>query len=167
MNSFKAGKAINSKDFKVGRTVFNISIFPAGEKANSSKVAIYINNLSEWSVFVKGRLDVGDRWKEFDDELILFNDGYGYADFVPQRRCHNGDLLDDGSFQLEAFIKVNDEEVLPHDVIEDEVVSKMKSHVDEKFGAMEKAMEKMMEKKLVKIEQRLIAIEMGKYLLGF
>ena len=56
---------------------------------------------------------------------------------VPHNRCTNGDLLSDGNFQLEVYIELDCEEVLPHHDVEDEVISKMKSHVDEKFETME------------------------------
>ena len=81
---------------------------------------------------------------------------------VPQKRCYNGDLLIFGVFDLEVLIEVHDDE--------DEAVSKLKSHVDNKFEAMEKmienkftTMDRMIENKFTSMDQRLATIEAGNY----
>ena len=162
MNTFKAGRSIWSKDFKVGRSIFCLSINPSGQEKTSSDVGVYLHNKSDWDVFADVRFEVGDckRWLE-KHRFGMENsdtDDWGFSDMVPKDRCHNGDLLDDGLFQLEVFIEVDDEQVLPDHNVEDEAVSKMKSLVN-KFEAMEK----MIENKFTSVDQRLATIEAGKY----
>ena len=162
INSFKAGRSIWSKDFKVGRTVFCLAIDPSGEKSNSTDVGVYLYNKSDWDVIADVKFEVDDCKDELVKRRFDANgDGLGFPDLVPHRRCTNLDLLSDGQFHLEVYIELEDEEVLPHyDDVEDEVVSKMKSHVDKKFESMESKFAAM-EVKFGKVEERIAAIEAG------
>ena len=156
--TFKAGRSIWSKDFKVGRSVFYLSINPSGDKRDSTDVGVYLHNRSNWDVFADVKFEVGDCKRELSSQRFSANSAWGFSEMAPHDRCNNEDLLSDGRFQLEVFIDVVDEEVLPNHDIEDEAVSKMKSHVNERFEAMKK----MMENKFTKIDQRLAKIEAGK-----
>ena len=50
MNTFKVGEKIQSKDFKVGRSLFFLDIIPSGDEVNSSDVAAYLHNKSDWDI---------------------------------------------------------------------------------------------------------------------
>ena len=136
INSFKAGRSIWSKDFKVGRTVFCLDIKPSGKESNSPHVAVYLHNKSDWDVYVDVRFVVGDCKREAVKQRFGREDSptqaFGFPDMVPHDRCNNGDLLNNGILSLEVNIENVYEEVLPHHDIEDE----MKSHVDEKFDEL-------------------------------
>ena len=178
MNTFPAGRPIWSKDFKVGRSIFCLAIYPSGQEKNSSHVSVYLHNKSDWDVFADVCFEVGDITRELEKQRFAKKDcddddeidsAWGVPAMVRKKRCHNGDLLIDGCFQLEVFIEVDDEEVLPSHNVEDEAVSKMKSLVN-KFEAMGKmiekkftAMDRMIENKFTAMDQRLATIEAGNY----
>jgi len=154
---FKAGKYIRSKNFQVGRSTFCLCIKPSGDEGGSTDVAVYLQNMSDWDVIADVKFEVGNCKKKLSKKLFNKNDDpWGFRDLVPHARCHNGDLLVDGNFHLEVFIDLDGENVLPHHDVE-EAISKMKSHVDQKFGAMKK----MIENKFTKMDQRLATIEAG------
>ena len=167
--TFKAGRSIWSKDFKVGRSVFCLSIYPSGEKRNSTYVSVYLYNKSDWDVFADLKFEVGDCKYELSNKRFgtangdEHHDNWGFAKLVPHHRCNNGDLLvDGGCFQLEVFIDVDDEQVLPDHNVEDEAISKMKS-LDQKLDQKFEAMKKMIENKFTAMDQRLATIEAGKF----
>ena len=156
INSFEAGRSIFSKKFKVSRSVFQLGIIPSGETRNSRDVAVFLNNVSDWDVLAEVTFEAGD-YKEVTGEKRFRRGaglGWGFADFVPHERCYDGNLLKDGAFKLDVFVKIGAEQVLPHHEVEDEVISKMKS-IDQKIGGMEE--------KFNKIDQRLATLEAGKY----
>ena len=159
INSFEAGRCILSKKFKVSRSVFQLGIIPSGETRNSRDVAVFLNNVSDWDVLAEVTFEAGD-YKEVTGEKRFRRGaglgwgGWGFAEFVSHERCYEGDLLKDGAFKLDVFVKIGAEQVLPHHEVEDEVISKMKS-IDQKIGVMEE--------KFNKIDQRLATLEAGKY----
>ena len=68
MKTFKPGRSIWSKDFKVGRSIFCLGIFPSGEKKNSSGVGVYLHNKSDWDVFADVRFQVGGCMKSLQKQ---------------------------------------------------------------------------------------------------
>ena len=154
INSFEAGRSIFSKKFKVSRSVFQLGIIPSGETRNSRDVAVFLNNVSDWDVLAEVTFEAGDCKEVIGEERFRRGAGWGFAEFVPHERCYDGDLLKDGAFKLDVFVKIGAEQVLPHHEVEDEVISKMKS-IDQKIGGMEE--------KFNKIDQRLATLEAGKY----
>ena len=171
INTFK-GRSIWSKDFKVGRSVFYLNIYPSGTETNSTDVGVYLANQSDWDVIVKVKFEVnGYRMMEFVERLEGKTednvDTCGRDKLVPHHRCTNGDLLYEGKFELKAYVEVRDEEILPHHDSEDEEISKMKSHVDEKFESVDKKFESMerkfstMEAKLEVIDRKISSLSLG------
>ena len=164
INSFKYGRSIWSKDFKVGRTVFYLGIKPSGEESSSSHVGVYLYNKSDWDVIADVKFEVADCKRELEKERFgrreAENEAWGF-EMVPHHRCTNGDILSEGSFQLEVYIEVDDEQVLPHHDLEDEVISKIRSHVDKKFEEIENKIEKTFSR----MEQRMASFENGNSLL--
>ena len=172
INTFK-GRSIWSKDFNVGRSVFYLSINPSGTETNSTDVGVYLANQSDWDVIVKVKFEVnGYKMWEFvkrlegktEDDV----DTWGSDKLVPHHRCTNGDLLFEGEFELKAYVEVQDEEILPHhDGEDEEIFSKMKSHVDEKFESVDKKFESMerkfstMEAKLEVIDRKISSLSLG------
>ena len=154
INSFEAGRSIFSKKFKVSRSVFELGIIPSGETRNSRDVAVFLNNVSDWDVLAEVTFEAGDCKEVIGEKMFRRGAGWGFAEFVPHERCYDGNLLKDGAFKLDVFVKIGAEQVLPHHEVEDEVISKMKS-IDQKIGGMEE--------KFNKIDQRLATLEAGKY----
>ena len=155
INSFKNGRLIWSKHFKVGRTFFALSIEPS----NPSHVGVYLHNMSDWDVFADMKFEVNgfiaDLGKERFGRKGSNTDHWGREDIVPHHRCSNQDLLSNGSFELEAYIELDDEEVLPQQDGEEEVISKTKSHVDKKFEEMEKKIRTHFDKKFEEMEKKI------------
>ena len=139
-----------------------MDITPTSEKTNSPNVGVYLHNQSDWDVIADVKFEVDDCKREVVKQRFGRKDSpthaWGFPDMVPHHRCTNGDLLSDGNFQLEVSIELDDEEVLPHHNVEDEV---SKSHVDEKFEEMKK----IIENKFIGMEQRMASIEIGNNLL--
>ena len=154
INSFEAGRSIFSKKFKVSRSVFQLGIIPSGRTRNSRDVGVSLYNVSDWDVLAEVTFEAGDCKEVIGEERFRRGAGWGFAEFVPHERCYDGDLLKDGAFKLDVFVKIGAEQVLPHHEVEDEVISKMKS-IDQKIGGMEE--------KFNKIDQRLATLEAGKY----
>ena len=51
IKSFRNGREIHSKNFKLGRSTFCIKIYPAGQSAeNKGFVSVYIYNKNEWRI---------------------------------------------------------------------------------------------------------------------
>ena len=159
IDTFKAGRSIWSKDFKVGRSVFYLTIDPNGKNGNSSDVAVYLYNKSDWDVIADVKFEVKDRKRELKEERFVGDgSGTGFSDMAPHHKCTNGDLLIDGQFQLVTYIELKDEEVLLNHDVEDEVISKMMSHVDKKFESVDRKFESV-DKKLESMESKFSEVE--------
>ena len=156
IDTFKAGRSIWSKDFRVGRSVFYLAINPNGKEKNSS--GVYLHNKSDWDVIADVKFEVKDRKRVLKEERFVGDgSGTGFSDMAPHHKCTNGDLLIDGQFQLVTYIELKDEEVLPNHDVEDEVISKIMSHVDKKFESVDKKLESM-ESKFSEVEAKLKVI---------
>ena len=161
INTFKAGRSIWSKDFKVGRSVFYLAIVPNGTEKNSSDVEVYLYNKSDWDVIADVKFEVDDRKREYIEKRFeggSGGSGKGFADMAPHHRCTNRDLLIDGQFQLVTYIELKDEEVLPNHDVEDEGISKIMSHVDKKFESVDRKFESV-DKKLESMESKFSEME--------
>ena len=157
INTFKAGRSIRSKDFKVGRSVFYLAINPNGKEKNSS--GVYLHNKSDWDVIADVKFEVKDRKRVLKEERFVGDgSGTGFSDMAPHHRCTNRDLLIDGQFQLVTYIELKDEEVLPNHDVEDEVISKIMSHVDKKFESVDRKFESV-DKKLESMESKFSEVE--------
>ena len=54
IKTFRPGREIHSKNFKIGRSTFGIDIYPAGKTSdNIGSVSIFLMNRSDWRVKAK------------------------------------------------------------------------------------------------------------------
>jgi len=165
MKTFRAGRAIWSKEFKVGRTVFDILIYPHGQnQENSDTVGVFVHNNSDWDVIAEVTFKV-QNWKIDRMERFIGN-GVGWGGYIEQR-CVKYLLEDDGNFQLEVCIKLDCEEVLPQHDHEDDatypLVQKMdemekridlrQKEMEERIDLRQKEMEERIDEKLDRINQ--------------
>ena len=59
IKSFRNGREIHSKNFKLGRSTFCIQIYPTGQSVKSKGfVSLYIKNRSLWRVKVKATISI-------------------------------------------------------------------------------------------------------------
>jgi len=121
IKTFRVGRQIYSKDFKIGRSTFFISIQPAGySKEDDDYVSIFVHNRSDWRVKATATISIPDRGfatKELDaDYFQPYNskrDAWGFRQFVHHNRCNRDDLLSNcGVLTLQVDVELLEEEVL-------------------------------------------------------
>merc|ERR1711874_282293 len=58
IKTFKNGKKIHSRVFKIGESSFRIDIYPNGDKKEyKGKVGVFLTNMSDWRVRLKANFE--------------------------------------------------------------------------------------------------------------
>ena len=115
---------------------------------------MFLFNRSDWDVFADVTMKVGNYIRDYKSERFSgVGDGHGYR--IPHSRLKKGDLLfDDGSFQLEVFVKLKDEEVLPQHNLEDVTLSKVIL-----LAQKMELMEKTLEEKFSRLDEKITGLD--------
>ena len=120
IKTFKIGRQIHSRIFKIGECRFQINIYPGGNcKEDKGKVGVFLHNQSSWGV----KLNFTVERKNADDSECSLHEipcylehsfdayeSYGWGAFLDHGECtyHN---LDEGKLKLHATITILNEEV--------------------------------------------------------
>lgn len=116
IKTFPAGREISSKCFKVGRSSFQVVIFPGGEHSHdSSHASLSLKNRSSWRVKVRSKVSILNTSlvKEITEESIPgTEDVWSIPQFLPHNRCSRNDLLNNGVLAVEVSVEVLEEEAL-------------------------------------------------------
>ena len=114
IKTFKIGREIYSRVFRIGESKFQIEIYPNGNtKEHKGNVSVYLANKSDWRVKLKVTFSlVHDIFHGEQTLEHCYDPGnsYGWPAFVGHKDCTYNDL-DEGTFRLQATITVQDEEV--------------------------------------------------------
>ena len=116
IKTFKIGREIHSKIFRIGESKFQIEIHPSGvDKEHKGNVSVYLHNKSDWRVSLEATFKLAHEVYSVDKTIERYYDAYesyGWPTFVGHKEC-TYDELDEGTFRLQAKITVLDEEVTP------------------------------------------------------
>ena len=114
IKTFKIGREIYSRVFRIGESKFQIEIYPNGNtKEHKGNVSVFLANKSDWRVKLKVTFSlVHDIFHGEQTLEHCYDPGnsYGWPAFVGHKDCTYNDL-DEGTFRLQATITVQDEEV--------------------------------------------------------
>jgi len=118
IKTFRPGREIHSKHFKIGRSIFCIDIYPAGKTSdNKGSVSIFLVNRSFWRVKAKAKISIPGRGftESISEEYFQPSKGWGFGSFVTHSRCTTDDLLsnDSGMITFQVDVELLEEEVLP------------------------------------------------------
>ena len=116
IKSFRIGREIHSRIFKIGQSSFQIKIYPAGNShENKGHVGVFLENHSDWRVKCSVTFSVEHHRRNLGEEYysVAPSEGHNWGcNFLEHSSCTKGDLLNsDGDFVLSAEIKVLEEEV--------------------------------------------------------
>ena len=118
IKTFRPGREIHSKNFKIGRSTFCIQIYPAGNTAEyQGSVSIFLQNQSEWRVKAKATFSIPERNLSNSLPETLFKPyrAWGSGRFVTHYRCTTDDLLSNvsGMITIQVDVELLEEEILP------------------------------------------------------
>ena len=118
IKTFRPGREIHSKNFKIGRSTFCIDIYPAGKTSdNKGSVSIFLMNRSDWRVKAKATISIRGRGlsESISEEYFQPSKGWGFGSIAPHSRCNTDDLLsyDSGMITFKVGVELLEEEVLP------------------------------------------------------
>jgi len=113
IKTFKNGRHIYSRTFKIGQSKFQIEIYPNGDnKKDKGNVGVFLRNQSQWRLYIKAKFHTarGPNQSENIERYYDPGEGYGFPTFLGHNRCSYSDL-DEGSFEIQTTITVLEEEV--------------------------------------------------------
>jgi len=127
VKTYKKGRNIYSKIFKIGNSSFQIKIEPNSSQTRNF-VAVYLHNKSSWRVKAGATFKVETEEEDYhqsitscyfmakdylENEGDSMSDSWGRSDFIPHNRCKKNNLLDDvGEIRLQINIELFEEEVV-------------------------------------------------------
>ena len=107
-------RKVQSKEFKIGESLFRISIRPdIYSSQRESYVGVFLENLNNWMVQCTWSIRAGAR-REFKEHQQMFSAQAvrGHPEFLTFRRINQGGILDDaGCLIIEVDVKLLGEEV--------------------------------------------------------
>ena len=152
IKSFRNGREIHSKNFKLGRSTLCIKIYPAGNSAESKGfVSVYIFNRSEWRVKAKATISIEEMYfsKKLEDHYFqsIHSDSsnWGFPNFVSHDRCTRDDLLSkcSGNLTLQVELELLHEEVLPQRDLTKENTIERVEELEQTVNNLQATIEKM------------------------
>eukprot|EP00092_Neocalanus_flemingeri_P008567 GFUD01009232.1.p1 GENE.GFUD01009232.1~~GFUD01009232.1.p1 ORF type:complete len:269 (+),score=59.03 GFUD01009232.1:447-1253(+) len=154
-----SAKKIHSKRFKIGKSTFQIQIYPGGnDDRDQNHVAVYLYNRSNWRVKAKGKFSVQNSDILFELEGTYFRDvssdsrnSWGSNHFMSHVRCKRNDLLTgDGLLTLQVDVELLEEEVhAKRDLTQEETTVKLANlehevlDQKEQINSLQKSIKKM------------------------
>lgn len=117
IQTLEPGRSIHSRIFHIGESSFQIQIYPSGHtEQHRYSVGVFLMNRSAWRVRAECHFSLEEYSKILSVSYFQPNgesgNDLGFPSFVPHSRCTRSDLLsEDGTFTLEANIKLIQEEV--------------------------------------------------------
>ena len=110
--SWRCGKEIYSRTFKISESVFSISLFPNGSRREKKgHVSVILQNKSSWKVKCAVTFTV-KRHVKTTTGYIEKDRGWGFDGFMSHEEMDEEDLLnEDGGLTLEVDIGMLEEEV--------------------------------------------------------
>jgi hypothetical protein len=151
IKTFRTGREIYSKDFKIGRSTVRVKIFPGGNCAeNKSYVSAFLQNRSTWRIKTKATFSIhNSNVERSSEETYLQCDGddgdnWGFVQLIPHARCKQTDLLtSDGILTLQVDVELLEEEVIAaRDLTHENAVEKLE-HLEQTVCHMKETMQKM------------------------
>jgi len=120
IRTFRTGRGIHSKCFKIGNSTFQVLVFPGGDSVGVKNcVSVHLENRSNWRVKAYATFSIQNK----NYAMILgaglnksFSEGqcWGFGQFMSHCRCTRNDLLtQDGLLTLQIDLELLEEEVLP------------------------------------------------------
>merc|ERR1712013_243143 len=149
IKSFRTGRDIHSKNFKLGRSTLCIKIYPAGQSAeNKGFVSVYIYNKNEWRIKAKATISIEDNiyfLEKIEDFYLQSGSGLGFPTFIPHDRCTRDDLLSNcgGTLTLQVELELLQEEVLPHRDLTKENTIERVEELEQTVNNLQATIEKM------------------------
>jgi len=135
VKTFRVGKQIYSKQFKIGNSSFLVQIYPGGNKVENKKhVSVFLANQSDWRVKAKGIFSIqNSNFSSKLDENYFQSIGsesgssWGFDQFMPHVRCKRNNLLnEDGMLTLQVDVELLEEEILAdRDLTNEDTTSKL------------------------------------------
>jgi hypothetical protein len=117
IKTFRVGREIHSKRFKIGSATFQVEVYPGGSSpGNEDWVGIYLNNLSSWRVQAKCRFSIQNTDFKYDLHKHYYqsNANWSNSKCFHWTRCTTDDLLSsNGVLTLQADVELLEEEVHP------------------------------------------------------
>ena len=124
IKTFKIGREIYSRVFRVGESKFQIEIYPSGNtKEDKGNVSVFLRNKSDWKLKLKATYRLGhldyDSDYDFDysssgeeaiEKYFDADESFGWPTLIAHQQC-NYDNLRDGTFEIQVTITVLEEEV--------------------------------------------------------
>lgn len=131
IKTFRTGREIYSKDFKIGRSTVRVKIFPGGDYAeNKSYVSAFLQNRSTWRIKAKATFSIHNSNVERNAEEYFKSDDYwGFSQLIPHDRCKRTDLLaSDGVLTLQVDVELLEEEVIAtRDLTHENAIEKLEN----------------------------------------
>eukprot|EP00091_Calanus_sinicus_P015304 TRINITY_DN33415_c0_g1_i1.p2 TRINITY_DN33415_c0_g1~~TRINITY_DN33415_c0_g1_i1.p2 ORF type:complete len:146 (+),score=26.44 TRINITY_DN33415_c0_g1_i1:145-582(+) len=114
IRTFRNGRSIHSKCFKIGNSTFQVLIFPSGGSVGvKSCVSVHLENRSNWRVKVNATFSIQNKnFAMILGEGFLNNSDsegqcWGFGQFMSHCRCTRNDLLThDGLLTLQFLIQI-------------------------------------------------------------
>ena len=109
-------RSIHSRVFRIGRSKFQINIYPNGDKAAcKGKVGVFLSNQSDWRVKLEVSFEAANRYDGCEKLENYFDVGesQGFPTFVDHIEDCTYGSLGEGTFELQTTITLLEEEVTP------------------------------------------------------
>jgi len=146
VKTFRVGREIHSKRFKIGSATFQVEIYPGGSE-DGDWVGIFLRNLSNWRVQAKCRFSIPNTDFEYDlgKDYYQRNGNWGTDRCFHWTRCTTDDLLTRGGvLTLQADIEILEEEVHPdRDLTLDDATEDLRKTVNFQTSQINLLQEKM------------------------
>merc|ERR1712013_450742 len=149
IKSFRNGREIHSKNFKLGRSTLCIKIYPAGNNAESKGfVSVFIHSRSEWRIKARATVSIEDSTyfsEEMEDFYLHPMKGFGFPTLIPHDRCTRDDLLFEscGMLRLQVELELLHEEVLPQRDLTKENTIERVEELEQTVDNLQDTIEKM------------------------
>jgi len=150
VKSFPPEVKLQSKPFKIGRSIFCIEIYPDGSTTWTKDVGVFLRNKSGWrvkaevvaSLPLKNISQTIDEYC-FDPEPSEYS-VLGFRGLIPQNRCGISDLLSViGTLRVQVEVKILEEVLERKDLSQSTAVKKIKKleHTIQNLGVVIQNME--------------------------
>jgi len=150
IKTFRTGREIYSKDFKIGRSTTRVQIYPRGDSAkNKNYVSAFLQNRSTWRIKAKAKFSIHNSNVELSTEENYFqgdgsaDDTWGFPQLIPHARCKRTDLLtSNGTLTLQVDVELLEEEVIAaRDLTHENAIEKLE-HLEQTVFHMKETIQK-------------------------
>eukprot|EP00092_Neocalanus_flemingeri_P095990 GFUD01122169.1.p1 GENE.GFUD01122169.1~~GFUD01122169.1.p1 ORF type:complete len:158 (-),score=37.62 GFUD01122169.1:5-478(-) len=128
IKTFRSGREIHSKIFKICSSAFKVIIYPGGDEENEDYVSVFLHNMNPWRVRAIYEFSLQDKYFSVNQGEKYFANygGYGEPQFIPHSSCTRDDLLsEDGVLSLQVDVELLEEEVVAEN--QEDTADKLKS----------------------------------------